>query len=471
MSGAQELASILDRQARVLREELAALSQASDPLLADAAHELTRSIERLQELSKSVREAAQPWRLLNRLVFTLRLAAAARASLLRHTPPLAGQPAALHPVQRADAPEHFIEYARSGSRLYLDVGAQTRITARDHPLLAQAARHIAEVLYPSAPASTLLYGSATAAMNSALDLICERARQRAQRVAVGRRSWIEVREYARHQHADVVDFFDESDEAELMRVASSPGVAGVSAETLVNHPSFPAVPWPAACRAAGLTGKVLLVDCAHTPEVDPSAWQAGRAWPKDLVVLAVVSGVKFLQAGLDLSASGLLTGWGESSLWDELLEHRERSGRVPSYEDAFLADLETPATFRSRLERLDRNTRVLAETLQRAGCPVQSAWLGAHPARALYGTGGRFVYVSGRWPAKLDQRLCELAAREGLPAVAACTFGLAVPHANLIVDVPEQPVLRLSAGSGAEDEADAVAALWANALRGHPSGS
>jgi len=457
----EELASILERQARMLRDEL---PQGSDPLLADAAGELTRSIERLQALAASLRESAQPWRQLNRLVFTLRMAAAARTSLLRHTPPLAGQPAALHPLQRAGAAEHFIEYARSGSRLYLHEGAETRITARDHPLFAEVARHIAEVLYASAPSSALLYGSATGAMSSALDLICERARKNGQRVAVGRRSWMEVREYARHQHADVVDFFDESDEAELTRVLSSPGVAGVSAETLVNHPGFPEVPWARACQAADLKGKVLLVDCAHTPEVDPSAWVQGRA-----IVLAVVSGVKFLQAGLDISASGLLAGWGgEPSFWDALLEHRERSGRVPSYEDALLADLETPATFRARLQRLDRNTRVLAETLKAAGCDVQSAWLGPH---ALYGTGGRFVYVAGKWPAKLDQHLCELAARAGLPAVAACTFGLAVPHANLIVDVPAQPVLRLSAGSGAEDEADAVAALWAEALRAHPSGS
>jgi cystathionine beta-lyase/cystathionine gamma-synthase len=494
---AAELSLIFLRQVELLRGDRAALSRlertvpAGHPdrrLLVEASAELERNIQRLRAVVDDLSVAARPWHLLNRAVFALRLAVAARGSLLRHTPPLAGEPRALHPVQctGAGTADHFVEYARSGSRLFLEPGSAARIIARDHPLFADAGSQVAQVLYDAPPSAVMLFTSAMAAINTALDFTCHRARSRGRKVAVGQRSWMEVREYVRHEHGDVCVFFDESDELVLSRLLADPGVAGVCCETVVNHPSLPVVPLARAVRGSTCSDKIILVDCAHTPEFDPSRLWRNASWPGEMVLLAVVSGVKFLQAGLDISKSGLLSGWVEPgrgnppSPFDELLELRERSGRVPSYEEAFLAALETRATFRARLARYDRNTDILARTLAQRlagveGLEVHSPWLEGHRdaalARAEFATGGRFVYLRlepSRFPSrvtsKLDQRLCDLACSKGHAAMAACTFGLCVPHASLIVDVASPPALRLSPGSGAEADVRAVAELWADAL-------
>lgn len=463
-----EVEDILQQERLRLQAALDAAEEVSTRDLwigADYARELRRCLELLATLSGDAST--------QHLSHALKRSVYARTVLMRHTPAIRGWPAALDPTQtktteagRED--RYLIDYARSGSQLsLLDDGT---LAAVDHPILELLANHVSAVVHPAATPRSLLFSSATAAMNEALDWMLHQARQQNKRVLVGAHSWMEVLSYL-HDHGDgVVELIDETDSDALQAALLQPDVFGISIETIVNHPRLPVVELTRVFE--GVRDRVVLLDCAHTPEVDPR--RAFGAAFDDLCVMTVVSGVKFLQAGLDLAAGGLLSFWHERP-YEPVLARRERSGRVPSYVDAWLSAIETSDSFTSRLARYDNNMQKSVARLQTVpGLKVVSAWSPEHPkhhtALDLYGTGGRFAYLSHEAMTSAgavvawERAVLKATEQASLPLVSACTFGLAVCHINVIAHPTQGPVLRWSSGSAPYPEVEAVVDTLVNCL-------
>jgi cystathionine beta-lyase/cystathionine gamma-synthase len=154
---------------------------------------------------------------------------------------------------------------------------------------------------------------------------------------------------------------------------------------------------------------------------------------------------------------------GEQTLYEKLIDIRSVSGRAPSIEEAYLADIETVESFHSRMRRYDDNTRYFAGKLddwmreQGLGY-VSSPWLPDHPGHDVamtgYGTGGRMLFLffdgervdEGRL-GQLFKDLATTAAEKGISLMAAPSFGLAPPHIHIVIR-PELPTsLRVSTGS------------------------
>ena len=462
--------------------QLAPLTEHDLLVLRDADEELLQAGRRLLDLL----DVPPTIQAIPRFAYALRRSVTARTALLRHTPPISGQPRALDPAQHARSIRKpwTIDYARSGAQLFLN--DERGLSARDHPLLRQATERIIETIYPERPLSALLFSSGMGAINTALDDLAHEARHQGRTNVIGGHSWMEVQEYVRVEHPDVFDFVDETDAAALARALSNPSILGVCLETIVNHPDMPVVPLLTAARSSPKAeDKVLLLDCAHTPEYHAPAV---RACLPTTPILTVVSGVKFLQAGWDLSKAGLISIWPApkaSAIASRMMELRERSGRTPSYEEAFLASFETRSSFTSRLARYDRNTELTAQKITHAtanleGVMVCSPWLADHQgyetARTHYGTGGRFLYVRyapehfGPDAAlRIERAIGEKASAEGRTIVSACTFGLASPHINVIVHPVEGPVLRISPGSAPWEEIESTIDLCAHCLARPPA--
>ncbi len=402
---------------------------------------------------------------------------AARTSSLRHTPALEGTPVAMDPRQ-APGGRHLVDYARGGYFLELDPAFPEGVRFDDHPRLAELAHAISTMLGRSGW-DALLFSSGMGAMNTALDLAIERSAGR--RVLVGASSWIEVREYVDHTYPSRVAFIDETDTEAMRRALADPTVGAISLEPLVNHPHAPVVAIDQLLRGAIVGPKILLLDLALTPELPIDRFLP--VLPANVTVMLVTSGVKFFQAGWDLSKSGLLeirSGPSNERPWEtpyrQLITLRGRSGRVLSPEEAELAAIETRETLTARLARSDRNTRALAIALEEKQVgTVSSPWLSSHVHHDridAIGTGGRFVYLrfdpqrlSSERLATFDRALAIAAARAGIPLMVATTFGLSLPHVCLLAHPTEGLTLRISPGSG-DDFSAALANLLAHLLDG-----
>jgi hypothetical protein len=204
-------------------------------------------------------------------------------------------------------------------------------------------------------------------------------------------------------------------------------------------------------------------------------------------MVSIVSGVKVLQAGWDISKSGLACFTEHAadhspgqSLFERAIQARGFTGRAASREETELADLETATSIRSRLARLGRNVKLTAELIAGGlrggeGIAVTSAWLPAHPRHALalqtYGTGGCFVYVRFSTDRiapdileRLERRVVEQASLARLPLAAVSSFGMATPHVTL-VSASGSATLRICPGSGDLHTVERVAALCLEVLQ------
>lgn len=409
--------------------------------------------------------------------FALRRSVAARTLLLRHTPTLMGAPHVLDPEQnhRRCPPRHIIDYARNAYLQFQESesGAPKHIV--DHPVLAACARSMAATLHGGIPLDCILFSSAMGAIDSLLDYMGARARAAGAINVIGQRCWFEIRQYVDEGWPDVFRQIDELDALALDEAIANPEVFGVMVELVANHPDMSVIDLERVVRRIRATRfarpKLIVFDVVHTPDVKVfERWFAGDM-PANLCVALVVSGVKFMQAGWDISKSGLLLlrcdeeafRHQDYTLLQKLVEIRSVSGRAPSIEEAYLADLETPASFCSRMARYDRNTRYFATALDawmresKLGY-ICSPWLRSHPghevAMSVYGTGGRllFLYFEPEriGQAELGGLFKALAARaedEGISLMAAPSFGLATPHVHVVIRPGLQTSLRVSTGS------------------------
>ncbi|MEW5740693.1 MAG: hypothetical protein AB1938_17330 [Myxococcota bacterium] len=474
-----ELLALVERERARLNDYAAKLTAA--PLHEAARADVLIALRGLDELLHWAEVTPAPLELPARAAFAFKRAVNARTALLRHTPALEGIPPALDPTQQPGG-AHLVDYGRGGYFLFADERFPEGVRFDDHPRLARLARSISSTLGRGEGWRSLLFTSGMGAINTVMDYAAARAASEGRRLLLGAHAWIELQEYAHHTYPGRFAPIDEADTSALVAALGDSTVSALVLEPLVNHPRAPVVDLPTLLRAPVVGEKLLVLDLALTPELDVDTL-LGSAPPRGLTVALVTSGVKFFQAGWDVSKSGLLELRFDADAFPfahdpyrELILLRGRSGRVPSMEEAELADLETHATLRSRLARLDENTRTLALSLdaalqaRRLGS-VSSPWLPSHPQHALaraLGTGGRFVYLDFN-PARLpparltglDRELARLATQRGVPLMVATTFGLALPHVCLLAHPTEGFRLRLSPGSGSADVVPALVELVA----------
>lgn len=459
----------------------------------------------LQELENSAHQG-DATRAFNQIIklagFAFRSSVAARTALVRHTPTLAGFPQVLDPGQnhqRAQG-EHIIDYARNAYLQFQESRSGSPRVLIDHPALKASADSITSIVWPqSRTDGSVLFSSAIGAIGSLIDYIVLRSRESNATNLVASRCWFEIRQYAGERYPGEFAPVDECDTETVLEAIENPQICGIVLEPMANYPEMPVIDLGCILEklrsATYARPKIVVFDVVHTPDLDIlGRWFAG-AVPRNLCVALVISGVKYLQAGWDISKSGLavlrynpsdLTFDGQT-MYEKLIDIRSVSGRAPSVEEAYLADIETPGSFRSRMARYDDNTRYFAARLDawmrsRGLGHVSSPWLPDHPGHAAamrdYGTGGRMLFLFFD-PQRIDEcrlgilfkDLATAAESEGISLIAAPSFGLAPPHLHIVIR-PELPTtLRVSTGSTDRSTVDRLLQFFCRYLEQYASGS
>ena len=453
-----------------------------DRILIDRALESTEhariQLTELVDLVKRENESHAFNELIKYAGYAFRLSVAARTLFLRHTPTLSGAPHSLDPGQhhRLNRGDHMIDYARNAYLQFQDSVSGSEKTIADHPVLGEMAESIAATLYGgSGERRQVLFSSAMAAIDSLIDLAVLIAREAGSSNLIGQRSWFEIRQYAQEHYPGEFNLVDEQDTGSILDAIRDPAITSIIIEPIANFPEMTVIDLEKVVAALKSTRfdrpKIILFDNVHTPELDILGSYFQGEMPENLCVGVVVSGVKFLQAGWDISKSGLLVlrydeaafGYLNQTIYEKLIDIRSIAGRAPTVEEAFLADIETPESLRSRLERYDRNTAFFAQSLDRwlrekdLG-HVSSPWLKDHPghqtAMSTYGTGGRILFIffnSGRVPetelGELFRDLAEAAEEKGVSLMAAPSFGMASPHIHIVIRPGFPTSIRVSTGS------------------------
>jgi len=410
--------------------------------------------------------------------FAFRSSVAARTALVRHTPTLAGFPQVLDPGQNHHLIQgnHIIDYARNAYHQFQESRSGSPRLLIDHPALKESADSITRIVCDRQPADgSVLFSSAIGAIGSLIDYIVLRSRAGNATNLVATRCWFEIRQYVAERYPADFAQVDECDTEAILAAIENPAVCGIVLEPMANYPEMPVIDLGRVAEKLRSTTyqqpKIVVFDVVHTPELDILGRWFADAVPPNLCVALVISGVKYLQAGWDISKSGLavlrynppdLTYEGQT-MYEKLIDIRSVSGRAPSVEEAYLADIETQASFRSRMARYDANTRYFAERLDtwmrnhKLG-HVSSPWLPHHPGHGTamrdYGTGGRMLFlffdpqrIGAERLGQLFRDLATAAGEEGISLVAAPSFGLAPPHIHIVIR-PELPTtLRVSTGS------------------------
>lgn len=485
-----EISMIVDKELRKLDEYRSSLdcvvagghvNQQDVALMARVTAAVDNAKKLLQEL-KTFAMQDDETRAFNEMIkhagFALRSSVAARTALIRHTPTLAGFPQTLDPGQNHhfSRSDHIIDYARNAYHQFQESRSGSPRILIDHPALKTTADSVAGIVWDHpAPHSSVLFSSAMGAIGSLIDCIVLLSRKASATNVVARRCWFEIRQYVHERYPQEFALRDECDTGAILEAIENPEICGIILEPMANYPEMPVVELGRIVHKLKKTEypnpKIVVFDIVHTPDLDIHRRYFADAVPRNLCVALVISGVKYLQAGWDISKSGLVSllynqddfTIGEQTLYEKLIDIRSVSGRAPSIEEAYLADIETAESFHSRMRRYDDNTRYFAGKLddwmreQGLGY-VSSPWLPDHPghdaAMTSYGTGGRMLFLffdgervdEGRL-GQLFKDLATTAAEKGISLMAAPSFGLAPPHIHIVIR-PELPTsLRVSTGS------------------------
>lgn len=481
-----EIEDIVDQETRKLEDHLRNLArvEAENPselnrgILSHAKALTLGAIAQLDNLREFVYSNKDETYIFNETIklagFSFRNSVAARTSLLRHTPTLKGNPETLDPDQNhiLNPGEHTVEYGRGGYHLYQATEKNPPITFVDHPVLGSVAQSIKEKIYGDTDLRAILFTCGLGAINTFLDYI--RSVSGDKDNVVGQSCWIEVKKYVSENYLDKFAYIDDMNGDQIINAIRDRNVLSVTLETLINHPHTPVTDIDQVMRAVKETKfeepKILFVDNVHNPEFNIMHKYFKEGIPENLCFASVMSGVKFLQAGWDISKSGVLfLGFNEQDYtpgkdpYTRIIEIRGGSGRVPSTEEAYLADIETERSFRSRLTRYDRNTRILANILDtgmksRKIGYASSPWLENHKyhdtAMRNYGSGGRLIYLFFN-PERISQTELYRMYRDVAETMyggeaylmASSSFGMAAPHSHLVMHPEIGPTIRVSPGS------------------------
>ena len=378
-----------------------------------------------------------------------------RTALLRHTPTLQGRPVSPHPEQMypfsGRRESVTVDYLRA-SCLFDLAGSADGTERKAHPTIDRHARDVANTVYGTQPGTSFAFNGATGGIKTARDLMEAECFGSARRIFLHDRSWMEITADVEWTGSGVYEFTEATGATELRQILQREGTCGLIVEPILNHEEMERMAVGGLLNELGRLNRFeeptyLLVDAVHLPEFDPFS-RIGEELPENLCLMSVVSTVKYLQAGWDLTKGGVLSVSVDAESFDgapikRLLKARENNGTGISYEEAALMTIETPDSFRSRIDRYDRNVELLFEALSEA---VRNT-----PLELGYTRGSRLIYIhtaaaeSARLH-ELHESLIQRALEEGIPLMDASSYGMNSPHLHLGV-ATEGSVVRISPGS------------------------
>lgn len=272
-------------------------------------------------------------------------------------------------------------------------------------------------------------------------------------ILLHKKSWMEITSDIDGPGSDLYEFIDETDGAALLERLRRDGVGGLIVEPILNHEEMEKMEVEELLdRLTAIDRfdrpKYLLIDSVHVPEFDPFS-RIKDELPENLCVVNVVSTVKYLQAGWDMTKGGVLAASVESSTFEgaplkHLLRARENSGTGISYEEAALMGIETSDSFRSRMDRYDRNVQLMYTALSPAARDGEFDLGFVEGSRVIY------LDADGADPDRLEEihySLLEQAKSRQVPLMDASSYGIHSPHVHLGTHSEDGPVVRLSPGS------------------------
>lgn len=408
--------------------------------------------------------------------YAIKRSIASRTYLLRHTPTLHGLPIVLDPTQNLlfSYKEHTVEYGRGGYILFQLPGQDPPLRYEDNPELKKAAEEMAHKLYGNVPGlRALIFTSGLASANTLNDFMKSLSHSNSRRNYIGNNCWVEIKKGVVDSNDPTFAIFDETDIDRIIELLMDDNVQSISLEGIQNYPTLHAADlefiFSKIKRMDFKRPKYILIDHVATFDTNLYERHFHDGMPRNFCLATFISGIKFTQAGWDMSKSGFLFLKYDPENFDEVADPYARindikamSGRVPSLEEAHLANIETSESIRSRMGRYDRNTEYLAKTLDarfRANGlgQVYSAWLPDHPdhetAMRNYSNGGRILYlkfsdnVTGGVLLNLYRYIADEAFKDNVPIMAASNFGFSSPHIHMVRHNIFGLSLRVSPGS------------------------
>lgn len=397
-----------------------------------------------------------------------------RTALTQHTPTLRGRPISPHPRQmylgRVDSDSLTVDYLRAGC--VFDAGGQSEETKRrPHPILDRQAEEVSEILFQTRPDISLSFNGAIGGIKTAREVMETACFESSRTIFLHPKSWMEITSDIEGMRSGLYEYVDETDGATLLELLQRDEAGGVIVEPILNHEDMVRM-W-VGDLLDGLTTvdrfehpTYLLVDSVHVPEFDPFS-RIGDELPENLCLINVISTVKYLQAGWDLTKGGVLSASVDAETFEgtplqHLLRARENNGTGISYEEAALMTIETPESFRSRMDRYDRNVELVYAALSPA---VRDGNFDLG-----FVEGSRLIYIDsdGAEPDRLKElhySLIEQAKSQQVPLMDASSYGINSPHIHLGTHSEEGKVVRLSPGSTNYSTVKRLAALLTDVLK------
>jgi hypothetical protein len=409
--------------------------------------------------------------------YALNKSVASRTHLLRHTPTLHGLPIVLDPTQNLlfFYREHTVDYARGGYILYQLPSQDPPTRYEDHPELKKAAEEMAHKLYGNVPGlRAIIFTCGLAAANTFNDFMKSLSHSNGRKNYYGQNCWVEIKKGLVDGNDPTFIPFDETDIGRITELLMDEGVQSIALEGVQNYPTLHATDldliFSQVKRVSFGRPKYMLIDHVVTFDTNLFERHFPDGMPRNFCLATFISGIKFTQAGWDISKSGFLFLRYDPDNFCEVVDTytkindiKAMSGRVPSIEEASLANIETKQSIRSRMRRYDRNIEYLAKSLdgrfRRNGLGrVYSAWLPEHDGHEIamrnYGNGGRILYlkfddalVTGEILLNLYRYVADEAFRDGIPILAASNFGFSTPHIHIVRHNVFGLSLRVSPGS------------------------
>ena len=396
-----------------------------------------------------------------RIYPVVRKACSIRYALTRHTPTLRGTPRALHPQQLYSLQKRnsiTVDYLRAAC--LFDVKDTSKgIEWKPNPVVDGSALDLTCIIHGvTHPSSiSLSFNGAIGAIRTVRALMeADAFSGPHKKIMAHRKSWLEVSADMLWGNTGRYEFMDETDGRRLLGILSEHDVVGLSIEPIYNHPEMPTTNLgdllSELAKSRGFKEpKYVLIDSAHTPELNPFAFFKRGRFPKGLCIFNAVSSVKYMQAGWDISKGGVLTMLYDKKTWKwgdpltRILQFRENMGTGISYEEAALMGIETRRSFVSRMNRYDRNVSMMRKGL--GGYFAANAM-----GRVGSADGGRLLYLIFNGPHAKRSReiyldILKVAEKNGMPLMDASSFGMCSPHIHFVMHPEVGPIIRVSPGS------------------------
>lgn len=378
-----------------------------------------------------------------------------RTALTRHTPTLRGRPMSPHPRQMypiySSSYSITVDYLRA-SCIFDSNDQSEEFERRPHPILDGQAEEVSEIIFDTQPDISLSFNGAISGIKTAREVMEATCFENSQKILLHDKSWMEITSDIEGARSDLYEFIDQTDGTQLLELLQRDEVGGLIVEPILNHEDM--VKMEVKKLLDELTGidsfdqpKYLLVDSVHVPEFDPFSRIKERL-PDNLCLINVVSTVKYLQAGWDMTKGGVLSVCVKSDTFEDaplkhLLRYRENSGTGISYEEAALMAIETAKSFRSRMDRYDRNVKLLHSALTDSVLEGQFKF--------GFAEGSRLIYIDSNDAdsnlKELHHSLIEKANSRQVPLMDASSYGINSPHIHLGTHSERGPIVRLSPGS------------------------